>query len=60
MGAIPPGVFAATKLAVRRPMLEAAREQSAKTNAKVLEHWLSPETLAGVAKFVEQTIKRKG
>lgn len=59
MGAIPPSVFARTKLAVRRPMIEAAREQAAKTDAAVLEHWLSPETMRQVAKFAEQTIKRK-
>jgi enoyl-CoA hydratase len=59
MAAISPSVFSKTKLAVRRPMLEAAREQSAKTDAAVLAHWLSPETLAIVAKFAEQAIKRK-
>jgi enoyl-CoA hydratase len=60
MGAIPPKVFATTKLAVRRPMIETAREQAAKTDAKVLEHWLSPETMSVITKFVEDTIKRKG
>jgi enoyl-CoA hydratase len=60
MGAISPRVFTETKLAVRRPMIEAAREQAAKTDDAVLEHWLSPKTMAEVAKFVEQTIKKKG
>jgi enoyl-CoA hydratase len=60
LGAISPPVFTATKLAVRRPMLEAAREQAAKTDVAVLQHWLSPETLRQVAKFAEQAIKRKG
>jgi enoyl-CoA hydratase/carnithine racemase len=59
LGAITPAVFARTKLAVRRPMIETAREQGAKTDAAVLEHWLSPETMREVAKFAEQTIKRK-
>jgi enoyl-CoA hydratase len=59
MGTIPPAVFARTKLAVRRPMIETAREQSAKTDAAVLQHWLSPETMRDVAKFAEQNIKRK-
>jgi enoyl-CoA hydratase len=60
MGAIRPDVFATTKLAVRRPLIEAAREQAEKTDAAVLKHWTSPETLRGVAKFAEQAIKRKG
>jgi enoyl-CoA hydratase len=60
LAAIPTPVFTATKLAVRRPMLETARAQAAKTDAAVLEHWLAPQTMAQIAKFVEQTIKRKG
>jgi enoyl-CoA hydratase len=60
MGSVPPDVFATTKLAVRRPMIETAREQGAKTDAAVLAHWLSPETTREVAKFAEQNIKRKG
>jgi enoyl-CoA hydratase len=59
MGAIPPTVFARTKLAIRRPMIETARQQAAKTDAEVLQHWLSPETMREVAKFAEQNIKRK-
>jgi enoyl-CoA hydratase len=60
MGAISPGVFATTKLAVRRPLIEASREQAEKTDAAVLQHWLSPETLRNVSKFAAQAIKRKG
>jgi enoyl-CoA hydratase len=60
LAAIPSAVFAASKLAVRRPMIESARAQAAKTDAAVLEHWLSPGTMREIAKFVEQTIKRKG
>jgi enoyl-CoA hydratase len=59
LAAIPSKTFAATKLAVRRPMLQAAREQGARTDAAVLEHWSSPETLREVARFAEQAIKRK-
>src|SRR6516165_3990019 len=51
LAAIPSKTFAATKLAVRRPMLHAAREQGARTDAAVLEHWSSPETLREVARF---------
>jgi enoyl-CoA hydratase len=60
LAAIPPATFATTKLAVRRPIIEAAREQGAKTDAAVLAHWASPETLRQAAKFAEQAIKRRG
>ena len=60
LAAIPPAVFAATKRAVRRPMIEAARRQAALTDAAVIEQWCAPETLRQVAAFAEQTIKRRG
>jgi hypothetical protein len=60
LAAIPPATFAATKLAVRRPMIEAARHQAALTDAALLERWCAPETLRQVAAFAEQTIKRRG
>jgi enoyl-CoA hydratase len=60
LGAIPPAAFGATKLAVRRPMIEAARRQAALTDTAVLEQWCSPETLRQVAAFAEQTLKRRG
>jgi enoyl-CoA hydratase len=60
LAAIPPAAFSATKLAVRRPMIEAAQRQAALTDAPVLEHWCSPETLRQVAQFAEQTLKRRG
>jgi enoyl-CoA hydratase len=59
LAAIPPATFCATKLAVRRPMIEAAQRQAALTDAAVLEHWCSPETLRQVAQFAEQTLKRR-
>jgi enoyl-CoA hydratase len=59
LAAIPPEAFRATKLAVRRPMIEAAQRQAALTDAAVLEHWCSPEALRQVAHFAEQTIKRR-
>jgi enoyl-CoA hydratase len=59
LAAIQPAAFSATKLALRRPMIEAAREQGAKSDAAVLEHWASPDTLREVARFVEQVIKRR-
>ena len=60
LGSIPPAVFAATKLAVRRPMIEAARRQAALTDETVLDQWCAPETLRQVAAFAEQAIKRRG
>jgi enoyl-CoA hydratase len=59
LAAIPAAAFSATKLAVRQPMIEAIRRQSALTDAAVLEHWCAPETLRQVASFAEQTIKRR-
>jgi enoyl-CoA hydratase len=59
LAAIPPAAFTATKLAVRRPMIEAARRQAAETDAAVLEQWCAPETLKHVAAFAEQNIKRQ-
>src|SRR5262249_4574994 len=59
LAAIPAATFTAPKLAVRRPMLEAARVQGARTDAAVLEHWCSPEALQQATKFAAQTIKRR-
>jgi enoyl-CoA hydratase len=59
LAALPPAVFTATKLAARRPMIEAARQQAARTDAALLEQWCRPETLRQVAAFAEQTIKRR-
>ena len=59
MAAIPPAAFAATKLAIRRPMIEAAKSQAALTDAGVLEHWCAPDTLRQAAAFAENTIKRR-
>ncbi len=59
LAAISPAVFAATKLAVRRPMIEAAQREAARTNASLIEHWCSPDSLRLVAKFAEQAINRR-
>ncbi len=58
MGAILPTTFAATKLAVRRPLLEAVRAQQGNDQA-VIDYWASPEVMATIKAFVEKTIKRK-
>jgi enoyl-CoA hydratase len=60
LAAIPATVFTTTKLAVRQPMIEAARRQTALTEAAVLQHWCAPETLRHVAAFAEQALKRRG
>jgi enoyl-CoA hydratase len=57
--AIPTATFTATKLSVRRPMIESAQRQAALTDAKLLEHWCSPETLRQIAEFAKRTIKRR-
>jgi len=58
LGSIPPQAFKATKLALRRPMIEAAQRQSALSDAAVIEQWCAPETLQSVARFAEKAIKR--
>ena len=57
LAAIPAAAFAATKLAVRQPMIEAARRHTALTQAAVLDHWCSADTLRHVAAFAEKAIK---
>lgn len=59
MAALPSATFAATKVAVRQPMIEAAQRQAASTDAALLDHWCSPDTLRRVAEFAERTIKRR-
>jgi enoyl-CoA hydratase len=57
MGAILPATFAATKLAVRRPMIEAARSQTAAQD-KIVDYWCSGEVMTQIKDFVARTIKR--
>ncbi|MEX0678686.1 MAG: enoyl-CoA hydratase/isomerase family protein [Pirellulales bacterium] len=58
LGALLPATFKATKLAVRRPMLEAAR-LTAPDDAAVIDYWCSDEVLKQMAAFAERNIKRK-
>jgi len=53
-----PATFATTKLAVRRPMIEAA-ERLRGGDTAIVEDWCSPETLANIAAFAERNIKRR-
>jgi enoyl-CoA hydratase len=57
MATIPPATFTATKLAVRRPMIEAAQRQAALTDAALLEQWCSPETLRQVRAFADRVLR---
>jgi enoyl-CoA hydratase len=59
LAAIPPAAFTATKLAVRRPMIEAAQRQATLTDTALLEHWCSPDTLRHVAVFAKHVIGRR-
>jgi len=59
LAAIPAAAFAATKLAVRQPMIEAARRQTPMTEMAVMEHWCSDETLRQVAAFADKAIKHR-
>jgi len=58
LAAIPAETYAATKLAVRRPMIEAAERLTADEDARVIERWCSPEVLANVKAFAARSIKR--
>jgi enoyl-CoA hydratase len=60
MAAIPAAAFTTTKLALRRPMIEAARLQASATDAAMTDHWCAPDTLRGVAAYAERTLKRRG
>ena len=59
LAAIPAAAFSANKLAVRRPMIEAAQRQALLTDQALLEHWSSPDTLRQVAAFAQQTIRAR-
>jgi enoyl-CoA hydratase len=58
LAALDPATFETTKLAVRRPMIEAAERLRA-GDASIVESWCSPETLANIAAFAERNIKRR-
>jgi hypothetical protein len=53
-----PATFETTKLAVRRPMIEAA-ERLRTGDAAIVDNWCSPATLANIAAFAERNIKRR-
>jgi enoyl-CoA hydratase len=59
LAAVPPATYAATKLAVRRPMIEAAERLTAAEDAGIIERWCSPAVLASVATFASKSIGGK-
>lgn len=59
LGSLAPDIFTATKLAVRRPLIETARSQAALTDAAVLDDWCSPATIARITAFAERNVKRR-
>jgi enoyl-CoA hydratase/carnithine racemase len=59
LAAIPAGAFAAAKRSVRRPLIEAARQQAAQGDEAVTEKWASRETLEKIAEFAARTIGRR-
>jgi enoyl-CoA hydratase len=59
LAAIDPATFTAAKRAVRQPLVEAARRQSAAGDAAVTEHWCSLEVQRHIADFAARTIKRR-
>lgn len=60
LSAVPPATYAATKLAVRRPMIEAAERLTAAEDAVIIERWCSPAVMASVAKFASKSIGGRG
>ena len=58
LGSVPTAVYTATKLQVRRPLIESGRRESAH-DIKAIEQWSSPEAMRQIAAFVEKNVKRK-
>jgi len=56
MGTIPPGSFALTKAAMRRPFLDAV---SAETERQISTAWNSPEVRDAIRAYVDRTIPRR-
>jgi enoyl-CoA hydratase len=58
LASVPASAFAATKLAVRRPWIEAAEQQSRLQDAALSEKWSAPEVLRNIAEFASRNISR--
>lgn len=59
LGALLPSSFAATKRAVRQPLVDAAHRAAA-DDAAVVDSWCSPDVHQQITAFLEKTVKRKG
>jgi enoyl-CoA hydratase len=59
LGALLPSSFSANKLAVRRPLFEAAA-RSAAGDERIVDCWCSREVLETMQAFAERNIKKKG
>jgi enoyl-CoA hydratase len=59
LGSLLPSTFKTTKLAVRRPLVEAAKRTAAAGDAAIVDAWCSSEVRERIRAFVEQNIKRK-
>jgi enoyl-CoA hydratase len=59
LAALPAGTYAATKAAVRRPLVEAAQRQTLAEASSVIDRWCSPEVLASVQAYAARTIKAR-
>ncbi|HVU86053.1 MAG TPA: enoyl-CoA hydratase/isomerase family protein [Pirellulales bacterium] len=60
LSAVPPATYAATKLAVRRPMIDAAERLTKSEDAAIIERWCSPAVLESVGRFAAKSISSKG
>ena len=59
LAAIPSATYAATKNALRRPLVERARHLTATDGPALIEKWCAPETLRAVADFAARHIGRR-
>lgn len=59
LAAIPAATYRATKLAVRRPLIETAQLQAQREGATIVERWCSPAVIASVQEYAARTIKAR-
>jgi enoyl-CoA hydratase len=59
LATISPATYTATKIAVRQPLIDAARRQAALSDAAIIEKWCSPEVLKCIGDFAARTIGRR-
>jgi enoyl-CoA hydratase len=59
LAAIPAACYSATKVALRRPLVERARHLTATEGQALVEKWCAPETLKDVADFAARHIGKR-